>query len=153
MATIKRIVGSRSETIANAALASLGVDTYAVSSAGIDCQTADPLDALIDATITTGASTSNDKCLLVFAKVSSDGTNYTSGPEGSSSATDEANLYLVGVVPTASSGTAYRGVFSLYQALGFMPTHFKIVVRNRTGATLAASTHSVGYALVTGDVA
>jgi hypothetical protein len=152
MATIKRIVGTRTETIANATLASLGADTYAVGGA-VDCQADDPIDVLIDILITAGSTTSGDKCVLVFAKVSSDGTNYTSGPESGSTPTDEPNLYLIGVLPTATASGAYRGVFSMFQALGFIPTDFKIVVRNRTGATLAASSHSVGYAFVAGDVA
>jgi hypothetical protein len=150
MATIKRIIGSRTEALGSG-LNSLASDTY-VASSGIDCQADDPIDVLIDASFTPG-TVSGDKAMMVFVQVSSDGTNYSTGPTSGTTATDEPNLYLIGVVPCGTNSTLQRGVFSMFQALGFVPTDFKVVVRNRTGAALASSGHTVGYAFVAGDVA
>jgi hypothetical protein len=150
MGAITRIVGTRTEALSTG-LNSLAADTYLASSA-IDCQADDPIDVLVDASVTPGTVT-GDKALLVFVQVSSDGTNYSTGPTSGTSATDEPNLYLIGVVPCNTNSAAQRGVFSLFASLGFIPTDFKIVVRNRTGAALAASGHSVGYAMVTASVA
>lgn len=117
-------------------LASLASATYAVSSA-LDLTAVDPLDVLVDITVTPG-TVSGNKQLLVFVKVSLDGTNYTSGPESGSTATDEPNLYLIGALPLNSNATAQRGVFSVAAALGYVPPYLKVVVRNDSGAALTA---------------
>lgn len=117
-------------------LASLASATYAVSSA-LDLSAVDPLDVLVDITVTPG-TVSGNKQLLVFVKVSLDGTNYTTGPESGSTATDEPNLYLIGALPLNSNATAQRGVFSVAAALGYVPPYLKVVVRNDSGAALTA---------------
>lgn len=117
-------------------LASLASATYAVSSA-LDLTAVDPLDVLVDITVTPG-TVSGNKQLLVFVKVSLDGTNYTTGPESGSTATDEPNLYLIGALPLNSNATAQRGVFSVAAALGYVPPYLKVVVRNDSGAALTA---------------
>lgn len=117
-------------------LGSLASATYAVSSA-LDLSAVDPLDVLVDITVTPG-TVSGNKQLLVFVKVSLDGTNYTSGPESGSTATDEPNLYLIGALPLNSNATAQRGVFSVAAALGYVPPYLKVVVRNDSGAALTA---------------
>lgn len=117
-------------------LSTLASATYAVSGA-VDLSAVDPLDVLVDITVTPGTVSSN-KQLLVFAKVSLDGTNYTSGPESGTTATDEPNLYLLGALPLNSNSTAQRGVFSVAAALGYVPPYLKIVVKNESGAALSA---------------
>jgi hypothetical protein len=117
-------------------LGSLASATYAVSSA-LDLTAVDPLDVLVDITVTPG-TVSGNKQLLVFVKVSLDGTNYTTGPESGSTATDEPNLYLIGALPLNTNSTAQRGVFSVAAALGYVPPYLKVVVRNDSGAALTA---------------
>lgn len=151
MATITRVVGTRTEVLSST-LNSIAADTY-VTSSGIDLTSVNPIDVIVDAAFTPGTP-AGDKAMLVFAKVAIDGgTNFTSGPESSTSPTDEPNLYLLGVVPVNSVTTQQRGAFSVFAALGFIPTDMKIVVRNRSGATLGSSGHSVGWTPITGTVA
>lgn len=150
MADIKRYTGTRT-AVSGLTLNSLANDTYAGSSA-IDLEASDPIDVIVEVAVTPG-TVSGDKCLLVFAQVALDsGTNFSTGPTSGTSATDEANLYLVGVLPLNTNSTAQRGAWSLFGALGFVPTDFKVVVRNRSGAALAGSGNDAYYTPVFGQV-
>lgn len=151
MADIKRILGTRT-AVPTFDMASLANDTY-LASAAIDLEATDPIDVVIEIKATPG-TVSGDKALLVFVQVALDGgTNYSTGPTSGTTATDEANLYLVGVLPLGTNSTAQRGAWSLFSALGFVPSDLKVVVRNRSGAALAASGHEAYYTPVTGSVA
>ena len=150
MATITAVVGSRT-ALTTSALNSLASATY-VSAGTIDLTTADPLDVLVEVTATPGTVAGN-KQVVVFAKVSLDGTNFTTGPETGSTATDEPNLKFLGTVPCNTNSTVQTNTLSVVGALGFIPPHLEIVVKNDTGAALAASGHSVYYAVVTGNSA
>lgn len=150
MATITAIVGART-ALTTSALNSLASATY-VSAGTIDLTSADPLDVLVEVTATPG-TVSGNRQIVVFAKVSLDGTNFTTGPETGSTATDEPNLKFLGTVPCNTSSTRQTNVLSVVGALGFVPPHLEIVVKNDTGAALVASGHSVHYAVVTGNSA
>jgi hypothetical protein len=117
-------------------LGSLASAAYAVSSA-LDLSAVDPLDVLVDITVTPG-TVSGNKQLLVFVKASLDGTNYTTGPESGTTATDEPNLYLIGALPLNTNSTAQRGAFSVAAALGYVPPYLKVVVKNDSGAAFSA---------------
>lgn len=117
-------------------LSTLASATYAVSSA-VDLSTADPLDVLIDITVTPG-TVSGNKQLLIFAKISLDNTNWTTGPESGSTATDEPNLYPIGALALNTNTTAQRGVYSVVSALGYIPPYLKIVVKNDSGVAFTA---------------
>lgn len=117
-------------------LSSLASATYAASGA-VDLSTVDPLDVLLDITVTPG-TVSGNKQLLVFVKVSLDGTNYSTGPESGTTATDEPNLYPLGALPLNTNTTAQRGVFSVAAALGYVPPYLKVVVKNDSGAAFSA---------------
>ena len=117
-------------------LSSLASATYAASGA-VNLTSVDPLDVLIDITVTPG-TVSGNKQLLVFVKASLDGTNYTSGPESGTTTTDEPNLMPIGALPLNSNSTAQRGVFSVAAALGYVPPYLKVVVRNDSGAAFSA---------------
>lgn len=149
MATITAIVGSRT-SLTTSALNSLAAATY-VSAGTIDLTTTDPLDVLVEVAATPG-TVSGNKQVIVFAKVSLDGTNWTTGPETGSTATDEPNLKFLGTVPCNTNSTQQVNTISVTSALGFIPPHLEIVVKNDTGAALASSGHSVHYAVVTGNV-
>ena len=148
MAAITAIVGTRT-ALTTTALDSLASAAY-VSAGDINLTTDDPLDLLIDVAATPGTVAGNRQ-LIVFAKVSLDGTNFTSGPETGSTATDEPNLRFLGTVPLNSNATQQRNVLSVMSALGYIPAHIRIVVRNDSGAALAASGHSVHYSTVIGN--
>ena len=150
MATITAVVGSKT-ALTTSALNSLASATY-VSAGTIDLTAADPLDVLVEEAATPGTVAGNRQ-LVVFAKVSLDGSTWTSGPETGSTATDESNLRFLGTVPCNTNATQQLNTLSVVSALGYVPPHIEIVVKNDTGAALATSGHSVHYAVVTGNAA
>lgn len=150
MGAITAHVGTRTE-LTSAALNSLASANY-VSAGVIDVSALDPLDVLVEVAATPGTVTGNRQ-VLVFARVSLDGTNYTTGPVSGSVATDESNLVFLGVLPCNTNATQQRKTFSVIAALGYIPPFIQVVIKNDTGAALAASGHSVHYASVTGNAA
>lgn len=148
MADITLVVGARTELTASA-LNSLGSGTY-VSAGVINHATNDPIDVLVEVTVTPGTVAGN-KQVLVFAKASLGGTNFSTGPESGTMTTDEPNLIFVGAIPCGTNSTLQRGIFSLAAAFnGVLPQQSKIICKNDTGAALASSGHSVHYAEVKG---
>ena len=148
MAVITAIAGTRT-TLTTSALNSLAASTY-VSAGTIDLTATDPLDVLVEVAVTPG-TTSGNKHLVVFARVSLDGTNFTTGPVSGSTATDEPNLKFLGTVPLNTNSTLQRNTLSVMSSLGYIPAHLQIVVKNESGAALAASGHAVHYSTVVGD--
>lgn len=150
MATIKMVPGTRSN-LTTSALDSLASATF-VNAGTIDVSADDPLDVIVDVEVTPGTVASN-KQVLVYAKVSMDGTDYTTGPESGTSTTDEPNLHYLGAVPCNTNATLQRRNFSVAAALGYVPPYMKTIIKNETGVALAASGHEVNYTLITGTVA
>lgn len=141
MATTTLQAGTRtllagSDTAINGLLSA----TYVVAGI-VNVSASNPVDYLVEVTVTPGATT--NKQVFIFAKISTDGTNYTSGPETLNSATDEIDLYLLGILPLNSASTAQTKAFSVFNALGFVPPYAKIILKNDTGATLPSAGHSV----------
>lgn len=150
MATATMIVGART-SLTTSALDSLASATY-VEVGTLNHTTNDPIDVLLEVKVTPGTVSSN-KQVVVFLQKSLDGTNFESGPTSGTTTTDEPNLTFVGTVPCNTNSTAQTRVFSLAAACGgVLPAHSKIIVKNETGAALAASGHSVYYSEVTADV-
>lgn len=132
-------------------LNSLANGTYVAASA-VDLTTPDPLDVAVEVALTPG-TVSGNKQALVFVKVSFDGSNYSSGPESSTTTTDEPDLYQIGALPLNTNSALQRKTFSLLSALGFVPPYFKLIVKNESGAALAGSGNSASYSYKTGNVA
>jgi len=152
MSTIKKPLSGRT-LITSSAHNSLPAGTYVVLGT-ITHATNSPIDDLVEINVTAGATVSGGKQLIVFAKQSLDGTNFSSGPESGSSAVDEKNLCQVGVVPLETAGAAQSGIFSLVAAYdGSLPYATKLIAKNDTGATLASSGNSAYHAEVTSTVA
>lgn len=133
------------------ALDSLASATY-VSGGVIDLSAIDPLDVVIEVAVTPG-TVSSDKGVYVFAKASFDNTNFSTGPESGTTTTDEPNLMPIGFLPCNTNSTLQRGAYGVLAALGFIPPYLEIVVKNATGAALAASGHAVHYTTYTGNSA
>lgn len=150
MATITMITGTRT-SLTTTALNSLAAATY-VSAGTLDLTTVDPLDVLVEVSATPGTVAGN-KQLVVFAKVSLDGINWTTGPESGSTATDEPNLKFLGTVPLNTNATSQTNTLSIMSALGYIPPYLEVVCKNDSGAALAASGHSVHYSTVVGNSA
>lgn len=151
MSTITYPVGART-ALTTTAMNSLASATY-VSCGVIALNTDKPYDLLLEVTVSPGTVASEKQC-YVFAKRSVDGTNFETGPESGTTATDEPNLTPIGAVPCNTSSVAQTRVFSLRAAFGgALPHSARIVVLNQTGAALAASGHSVHYSAVVPVVA
>ena len=151
MATVKQVVGTRT-ALTTSALNSLASATF-VSAGTITHNTNQPLDVLVEVTATPGTVAGN-KQLVVFAKISLDGTNFTSGPESGTTTTDEPDLFFVGTVPLNTNSTAQTKTFSLAAAYGgVLPYASKIIVKNDSGAALNASGGSVYYSEISATVA
>lgn len=142
MTTITVAAGSRN-TLTTTALNSLASATY-VSAGTIDVSSVDPLDCVVEVEATPG-TVSGNKQLVVFAKVSFDNSNFTTGPESGTTATDEPVLLLLGTLPLPTGSALQRKAFSVTSALGYVPPYFKIICKNDSGAALAASGHAVYY--------
>lgn len=138
MATIKSEVQAAS-ALTVTGLSTLASSNYAVSNT-ITHSTNDPLDVLIDVSVT-ATSPAGNKQVVVFAKGSLDGTNFGSGPEtGTTNASDEPDLHFVGSVPMNTTGIAHRKIFSLAAAYGgLLPAATKLVFKNDAGVTLSAA--------------
>ncbi len=151
MATGK-LLSTRSANVLGTEFDSLASTNYAVSPV-IDLSSINPVDVAIELAITPGA-TSGEEGVYVFAKVSMDGTNYTTGPESGAyaSTNDEPDLVYVGFLSLKTDSTLQRGIFNIRQASGFIPKYFKIVIRNSTGAALGTS-HTLNYITWVTDVA
>jgi len=151
MTIAKYLLGTRT-ALTTSAINSLASATYV--SAGditIASATKTPLDMFIEVEVTPGTVSSN-KQVVVFLKESIDGTNFTTGPESGTTTTDEPNLVFLGVIPCNTNSTLQRGVFSVAPVCGgILPHTVRVIVKNETGAALAASGHAVYYQTVDGD--
>lgn len=147
MASITVHPGTRT-ALTTAALDALTAGAY-VSAGVVNVSATDPLDVVVEVAATPGTVAGN-KQLLVFARVSFDGSTFSTGPTSGSVTTDEANLRFLGALPLASNATLQRGAFSVMSALGFVPPWLDVVVKNDSGAALAASGHAVHFTAYTG---
>lgn len=142
MATFTQAQNLRSASVLS--LATLGSGTYTASPA-IDLGAAIPLDTTIEVECAPGAATTGNKQLVLFAKLSLDNSNFGSGPENLTAATNEADLHYIGALPCNDNST-HRKFFSL-QGLP-VARYLKLVVKNDTGVTIASG--NIYTAAITG---
>jgi hypothetical protein len=124
--------GARSSTVLN--LGTLASATYVTSSA-IDLGATIPIDVTFEVECDPNGTPSGNKQLILFAKLSLDNTNFGSGPESGTTATEEADLHYIGTLPTVDTNT-HRKFFSL----AGLPTarYLKLVVKNDLGVALTS---------------
>ena len=139
---------SRTVTGAN----SLANATYVLLDT-VDLTAVNPVDEIVELQVTPGTVSGYYKQVQVYVKASLDGTNYTSGPESGTTTTDDPNLYMLGFIPCGTNSTAQKKVFSLRNALGFIPAKYKIIIFNNTGAALASSGNSLQTTSILGNIA
>lgn len=149
MATIK----SRVQTFQSLSVSSLSTLTsgnYCLSNNIVHSDN-NPLDVLLDVSVSTSNTPANNKQILVFCQASIDGTNFTSGPTTGSTATNEPDLFYVGSVPmNEGNSVAHRRIFSLAAAYGgTLPKITRLVFKNDMGVAVTAA--SVQYAEVVGE--
>lgn len=133
--------GARSAVLTMGTLTS---SSYAVSGV-IDLGAAIPLDVTFEVEADANGTPSGLKQLGVFAKLSFDNTNYGTGPETGSTATEEADLHWIGPLPMNDTGV-HRKFFSLQGQP--VARYLKIVVKNDCGVALTSG--AVYMAAITG---
>jgi len=132
MSTHTLAQGTRSSAVL--ALGTLASATY-VCSAAIDLGATIPVDVTFEMECNPNGAPSGNKQLVLFAKFSLDNSNYGSGPESGTTATEEGDLHLVGVCPTVDTND-HRKFFSL---AGLPVTRYlKLVVKNDMGVALTS---------------
>ena len=130
--TFTQAQGTRSSTVLN--LGTLASATYVMSTA-IDLGSAIPLDVTFEMECDPNGTPSGNKQLILFAKLSLDNTNFGSGPESGTTATEEGDLHFIGAMPTVDTNT-HRKFFSL---AGLPVTRYlKLVVKNDMGVALTS---------------
>lgn len=134
MATVTQIIGTRTE-LTSTGFSTLASATY-VATAAYNCNTNKPVDVAVEVACATTNTPTGNKQVAVFLKESIDGTNFRSGPESGSSATDEPNLRYLGVIPMNTASVTQRETFSVRRALGYVPHSFKVVLKNDLGVAL-----------------
>ena len=122
----------RSASILN--LGTLASATY-VSSSAMDLGSAIPLDVTFEVECDPNGIPAGNRQLILFAKLSLDNTNFGSGPESGTTATEEADLHWIGTLPCNDSGT-HRKFFSL-QGLP-ITRYLKLVVKNDMSVPLSS---------------
>jgi hypothetical protein len=132
MTTFTQAQGTKSSSVLN--LGTLASATYITSSA-IDLGPSIPLDVTFEVECDPNGTPTGSKQLILFAKLSLDGTNFGSGPESGTTATEEADLHWVGTLPCNDTNT-HRKLFSL----SGLPVarYLKLVVKNDMGVALTS---------------
>lgn len=138
MATVKQIVGTRT-SLTVTGLSTLASSTYVASSA-YNCSTNQPVDVIVELDLATTNTPAGNKQAVVFISDSLDGTNFRSGPTSGTTTTDEPDLRYLGTVPMNTASTTHIGTFSVFQALGYVPAQFKVIVKNDLGVALTSGT-------------
>jgi len=136
MATITAVNGART-VLTSTGFSTLASATYIATSA---YTTAGELDVIIEVTAATTNTPAGNTQVVVFATASLDGTNYQSGPVSGTTATDEGDLTYLGVLPVNTISTTERKTFSIFNAFGYVPYSFKVVLKNDLGVALTSGT-------------
>lgn len=122
--------GARTSTLLTCG--TLASATYITSSA-IDLGATIPLFITFQATANANGTPSGNKQLVLFLKWSLDNTNYTSGPESGTTATEEADLHWAGSLPMNDTND-HTKEFIVYPKGRYM----KIVAKNDLGVALTS---------------
>lgn len=133
-------------SLASATYVNLGTITFGSASLiSLNCK--------LEVEVTAPGTVSSNQQLLLFARASMDGTNFTSGPTSGTTATDEPNLIFIGALPLRTVSALQRGQFDLAAAFGgSLPLAAQIIAKNEVGAALPASGHNAFATLLDGDI-
>lgn len=132
MTVFTQAQGTRSSAVL--ALGTLASATY-VASTAIDLGADIPVDVTFEVEANANGTTTGNKQLLLFCKFSLDNTNWGSGPESGTTATEEADLHFIGALPMVDTND-HRKFFSL----AGLPVarYLKLVAKNDLGVALTS---------------
>jgi len=129
--TFTQAQGARSSAILT--MSTLASATYIAGSA-IDLGATIPMDVTFECTVTVTSPVAPNN-VAIFAQLSLDNTNFSTGPTSSNSATDELDLHYIGSIPCYSTGTHTK-----FFSLSGLPVarYLKPIARNNTGVALTS---------------
>lgn len=131
--------------LANVTYAALGIITH--NSGGKV-----PLDCLVELMVMPGTVAGNKQAVL-FAQVSLDGINWTTGPSSGTTITDETNLLFIGALQLNTNAAMQSRVFSLaIPNGGILPFATRLILKNDSGAALAATGNDLFMLDLSGDL-
>lgn len=144
MSTIKQVVGSLATvSFSGTNLSTLANGTYVQSNVTTDVTTNQPLDLLVEFSVTAGTVSGNKQAIL-FAQASVDNSAFQTGPTSGTTTTDESSLQYIGSLPLTTSSTLQRKFFSVAAAYGgVLPPYLRFVVKNDSGAAFTTGTVKV----------
>lgn len=120
-------LSGNANSLANGAYASLGP---------IDFGAAPPHECLIEVSMQATAATSLSQTVVVYARSSLDGANFSDAP----SASNERNLRRIGAVSLKDTAAHRSSAMSLALAFGgSLPPKVEIITKNDCGVALAAT--------------
>jgi hypothetical protein len=93
------------------------------------------MDVTFEMEANANGTPSGNKQLVLFCKFSLDNTNWGSGPESGTTATEEGDLHFVGAMPTVDTND-HRKFFSLAGLP--IARYLKLVVKNDLGVALTS---------------
>lgn len=134
MATITYSQGTRSSSVLT--LGTLASATYITSSV-IDLGEPMPYDVLFEMECNVNGTPGSKKQVVLFCKLSLDNSNWGTGPESGTTATEEADLHVIGTLPSNDTND-HRKFFSLRDAGVPMARYIKLVAKNETGQALSS---------------
>jgi len=141
MATVTDTLGTRTSlAYSGSSLSTLASGTYVANTTAYNCTTNKPQDVIVEVDLATTNSPASLKQCSIFISESLDGTNFRSGPTSGTTTTREGELVLLGVVPMTTSSVTSINMFSVRQALGYVPNSFYVIVKNETGVALTSGT-------------
>lgn len=144
MATFTQAQGVRTRILDLGTMAS---GYYGVSPA-VDLGPNIPLDVTLEVEADPNSAPTGNKQLVLFAKLSLDNVNFSSGPESGTDAANEADLHWIGTLP-CNDTNMHRKMFSL-QGLP-VARYLKLVVKNDMGVPLTSG--GIYRADITGTMA
>ena len=134
MAVFTVAQGTRSSSVLN--LGTLAANTYVASTAQ-DLTATIPEDVVVEVECDPNGTPSGNKQLVVFVQLSLDNSNFSTGPTSGTTATEEGDLYILGVLPTVDTNT-HRKMFSFREAGIPVARYFKVVCKNDLGVALTS---------------
>lgn len=126
-----QVQGTRSAALLT--MSTLAGGTY-IASSSIDLGANIPLDATFECTATMTSPVGNRK-VDIFAVLSLDNTNFSSGPTSLTTTTDEPDLHYIGSIQCWSTGTHTKML-----SISSLPVtrYLKLVAKNDTGVALTS---------------
>ncbi len=115
-------------------MGTLASGTYIAGSA-IDLGAAIPSDVTVQVEVTPSGSTSGNKRIILFAQLSLDNVDYSTGPTSGTTTTDEVDLHWVGGFTVFSTGT-HRRFFRLLDLP--ITRYLKFIAKNDMGVALTS---------------